>query len=147
MATRRLIKENKDIIKDPPSTCSAGPIGDDLFYWQGNIIGPPDTPYAGGIFNLDIKIPSNYPFEPPKVKFRTKVYHPNIDSDGNICLDILKDKWTPVLSIIQVILSISSLLTDPNPSDPLMPDIAYQYTNNIEQFKVTARKYTQQFAM
>ena len=87
-------------------------------------MGPEDSAYTGGVFFLNIHFPTDYPFKPPKVQFVTKIYHPNINSNGSICLDILKDQWSPALTISKVLLSISSLLTDANPDDPLVPDIA-----------------------
>jgi ubiquitin-conjugating enzyme E2 D len=143
--------------RDPPANCSAGPMGDDLFHWQATIMGPEDSPYAGGVFFLNIHFPADYPFKPPKVNFTTRIYHCNINANGGICLDILKDQWSPALTISkvrdrsplspvpeppsrpspahpcvgvwcrawwQVLLSICSLLTDPNPDDPLVPEIA-----------------------
>ncbi|KFH03975.1 ubiquitin-conjugating enzyme subfamily protein, partial [Toxoplasma gondii TgCatPRC2] len=115
MALKRINKELNDLSKDPPTNCSAGPVGDDMFHWQATIMGPEDSPYSGGVFFLNIHFPSDYPFKPPKVNFTTKIYHPNINSQGAICLDILKDQWSPALTISKVLLSISSLLTDPNP--------------------------------
>mmetsp|Transcript_118614 Transcript_118614/g.166772 ORF Transcript_118614/g.166772 Transcript_118614/m.166772 type:complete len:148 (+) Transcript_118614:132-575(+) len=147
MAQRRIQKELRDIKKNPPSSCSAGPSGDDLFKWSATIIGPDDSPYAGGVFFLDIIFPSDYPFKPPKCKFLTKVYHPNINSNGSICLDILKDNWSPALTIDRVLLSISSLLTDPNPDDPLVPDIAHLYKTNRAEFEANARAWTQKMAV
>merc|ERR1712060_927698 len=91
------------------------------------IMGPPDSAYQGGVFFLNINFPSDYPFKPPKVNFTTKIYHCNVNSNGAICLDILKDQWSPALTISKVLLSISSLLTDPNPNDPLVPEIAQVY--------------------
>lgn len=88
-----------NLSRDPPSSCSAGPVGDDLYHWQASIMGPPDSPYAGGVFFLSIHFPTDYPFKPPKVAFTTKIYHPNINGNGNICLDILKDQWSPALTI------------------------------------------------
>eukprot|EP01091_Cochliopodium_minus_P008979 TRINITY_DN2125_c0_g1_i1.p1 TRINITY_DN2125_c0_g1~~TRINITY_DN2125_c0_g1_i1.p1 ORF type:complete len:148 (-),score=30.31 TRINITY_DN2125_c0_g1_i1:72-515(-) len=147
MALRRIQKELKELKKDPPSNCSAGPMGDDLFHWTATIIGPDDSPYAGGVFFLDINFPADYPFKPPKVKFVTKVYHPNIASTGAICLDILKDNWSPALTISRVLLSISSLLTDPNPDDPLVPEIAKIYKTNREQFNANAKAWTLKMAI
>jgi ubiquitin-conjugating enzyme E2 D/E len=148
MSLNRIKKEYDNITKDPPSNCSAGPINDDDFYlWQGFIIGPDDTPYAGGCFNLKIIFPNDYPFKPPKVNFSTKIYHPNIQKvGGGICLDILNTKWSPALTISKVLLSICSLLNEPNPNDPLEPDIATQYTNNPEAFEKTAKYWTQKYA-
>jgi ubiquitin-conjugating enzyme E2 D/E len=146
MALRRLMKEHNNIVKDPPSSCSAGPKDDDYFHWTGSIMGPNDSPYAGGVFILDIVIPPDYPFNAPKIRFVTSVYHPNIDNQGRICLDILKDKWSPGLTIINTLLSITSLLTDPNVKAPLMPDIADQFIENIELYKQTAMLHTQRHA-
>lgn len=90
-------------------------------------MGPSDSPFQSGVFFLDIKFPPDYPFKPPQVKFLTRIYHPNINNEGGICLDILKRQWSPALTISKVLLSICSLLTDPNPDDPLVPAIARDY--------------------
>ena len=146
-ALRRINKELADLGKDPPSNCSAGPVGDDLFNWQATLMGPGDSPYQGGVFFLNITFPPDYPFKPPKVVFTSKIYHPNINASGGICLDILKDQWSPALTTSKVLLSICSLLTDPNPDDPLVPEIAQIYKNNRQQYETTAREWTSKFAM
>lgn len=146
MASVRIKKELELFTKDPPTNCSAGPLDDDMYHWQATIMGPSDSPYHGGVFYLDIKFPLDYPYKPPKIRFNTKIYHPNINSGGGICLDILKDQWSPALTISKVLLSICSLLTDPNPDDPLVPSIAQLYINNREEYKMQARAYTFQFA-
>eukprot|EP00192_Tetraselmis_astigmatica_P014975 CAMPEP_0117659928 /NCGR_PEP_ID=MMETSP0804-20121206/6691_1 /TAXON_ID=1074897 /ORGANISM="Tetraselmis astigmatica, Strain CCMP880" /LENGTH=152 /DNA_ID=CAMNT_0005466613 /DNA_START=300 /DNA_END=755 /DNA_ORIENTATION=+ len=102
MASKRIQKELQDLQKDPPTSCSAGPEGDDLFHWQATIMGPSDSPYSGGVFFVNIHFPPDYPFKPPKVSFKTKVYHPNVNSQGSICLDILKEQWSPALTISKV---------------------------------------------
>lgn len=145
-ALKRINKEFKDFEKDPPSNCSAGPVGEDLFHWQANIIGPDDSPYAGGVFVLNIHFPTDYPFKAPKVQFVTKIYHCNINDTGGICLDILKDQWSPALTISKVLLSICSLLTDANPDDPLVPEIARLYKTDRSKHDETARQYTLQHA-
>uniref|UniRef100_A0A0E0FV11 E2 ubiquitin-conjugating enzyme n=1 Tax=Oryza nivara TaxID=4536 RepID=A0A0E0FV11_ORYNI len=147
MASKRILKELKDLQKDPPTSCSAGPAGEDMFHWQATIMGPPDSPYAGGVFLVNIHFPPDYPFKPPKVSFKTKVFHPNINSNGSICLDILKEQWSPALTISKVLLSICSLLTDPNPDDPLVPEIAHMYKTDRPKYETTARSWTQKYAM
>ncbi|QSZ33425.1 hypothetical protein DSL72_004993 [Monilinia vaccinii-corymbosi] len=132
---------------DPPSSCSAGPIGDDLFHWQATIMGPSDSPYTGGVFFLAIHFPTDYPFKPPKVSFTTRIYHPNINSNGSICLDILRDQWSPALTISKVLLSICSMLTDPNPDDPLVPEIAHVYKTDRSRYEATAREWTRKYAI
>jgi len=146
-ASKRISRELIDIQNDPPLNCSAGPVDDsDIFTWEGVLFGPSDSPYAGGTFRVNIQFPMDYPFKPPRVTFATKIYHPNINSDGFICLDILKQNWSPALTISKVLLSILSMLTDPNPKDPLMPNIARQYTENHELYKITAEEWTQRYA-
>ncbi|KAK4362985.1 hypothetical protein RND71_018226 [Anisodus tanguticus] len=134
MASKRILKELKELQKDPPTSCSAGPVAEDMFHWQATIMGPPDSPYAGGVFLVTIHFPPDYPFKPPKA--RTKVFHPNINSNGSICLDILKEQWSPALTISKVLLSICSLLTDPNPDDPLVPEIAHMYKTDRNKYFV-----------
>ncbi|KAL0681986.1 hypothetical protein Bca4012_048833 [Brassica carinata] len=147
MASKRINKELRDLQRDPPVSCSAGPVGDDMFHWQATIMGPSDSPFAGGVFLVSIHFPPDYPFKPPKVSFRTKVYHPNINSNGSICLDILKEQWSPALTVSKVLLSICSLLTDPNPDDPLVPEIAHMYKTDRVKYETTARSWTQKYAM
>jgi ubiquitin-conjugating enzyme E2 D/E len=148
MALRRIRKELEEIQRDPPAGCSCGPIReDDVYNWEGVLMGPADSPYAGGIFKVGIQFPADYPYKAPKVFFLTKIYHPNINSAGGICLDILKDQWSPALMISKVLLSILSLLTDPNPDDPLVPDIARQYKTNRVAYDVMAREWTMMYAM
>uniref|UniRef100_A0A673CUE5 Ubiquitin-conjugating enzyme E2 D4-like n=1 Tax=Sphaeramia orbicularis TaxID=375764 RepID=A0A673CUE5_9TELE len=109
---------------------------------------PIDSPYNGGVFFLNINFPTDYPFKPPKVSFKTKVYHPNINSEGGgICLDILRSQWSPALTVSKVLLSICSLLCDPNPDDPLVPDIAYLYKSDRQKYNTMAKEWTQKYAM
>ena len=144
---KRLQKELDDIKKNDIPNLSAGPINGNLFEWDAVILGPISTPYEGGVFNLNISIPSNYPFKPPIVIFKTKIYHPNINSSGSICLDILKNQWSPALTISKILLSICSLLSDPNPNDPLVPDIANILKNNPEIYYQTAKEWTNIYAL
>ena len=147
MSAKRILKELLDLKKDPPSNCSAGPeIETDIFRWEGVIYGPADSPYSGGFFKLKIQFPVDYPFKPPHVQFTTKIYHPNVNAAGLICLDILKGQWSPALTISKVLLSIGSLMTDPNPDDPLVPEIATLYKTNRAQYEQEARNWTLRYA-
>ncbi|XP_075443058.1 ubiquitin-conjugating enzyme E2 E1 isoform X2 [Ascaphus truei] len=142
----RIQKELADITLDPPPNCSAGPKGDNIYEWRSTILGPPGSVYEGGVFFLDITFTPEYPFKPPKVTFRTRIYHCNINSQGVICLDILKDNWSPALTISKVLLSICSLLTDCNPADPLVGSIATQYMTNRAEHDRMARQWTKRYA-
>jgi ubiquitin-conjugating enzyme E2 D/E len=146
MSSRRIQKEYQDIQKDAPENCSAGPRGDNMYIWDAVIMGPTGTPYVGGIFKMEIHFPSDYPFKPPKCIFTTKIYHPNISPNGAICLDILKDQWSPALTVSKTLLSICSLLNEPNPKDPLVPEIADLYMSDRQTYDENARLYTQKFA-
>jgi ubiquitin-conjugating enzyme E2 D/E len=147
MALRRLQRELTEIQNDPPANCTAGPTSEaDFFTWEAMIFGPSDSPFSGGVFKLSIRFPTDYPFKPPIITFRTKIYHPNINAAGGICLDILKGQWSPALSISKVLLSILSLLTDANPADPLVPEIAHIYKTNRAAYDEEARAWTQKYA-
>jgi ubiquitin-conjugating enzyme E2 D/E len=146
-SSKRIGRELAEIRNDPPLNCSAGPVDDaDIYNWDGVMFGPADSPYAGGVFKVNIQFPIDYPFKPPRIIFTTKIYHPNINTQGFICLDILKQNWSPALTISKVLLSILSMLTDPNPKDPLMPDIAHQYMTDKAGYEITARDWTQTYA-
>ena len=143
---KRLIKELKKLKKDPVMNCSAGPMDSDIFKWQATIIGPKDTPYFNGVFYLELLFTTKYPIEPPQVRFKTKIFHPNIDSSGGICVDILKDAWNPLLNVKTILLSICSLLNDPNTDDPLVPYIANLYKDNKKKFIEEAKSWTTIYA-
>ncbi|KAL3122945.1 hypothetical protein niasHT_003584 [Heterodera trifolii] len=150
MALRRIKQELTELKKEPITGCTAAPMDDgkDMFHWKATIKGPPESPYEGGTFNMDIVFRRDYPFTPPIVKFETPVYHPNVNKQGGICLDVLKaTHWAPSLTISKVLLSISSLLCDPNPDSALEMDIAIIYRNDREQYNRNAREWTQKHAM
>ena len=110
---------------------SAAPINNNKLYeWSAILSGPSGTAYSGGTYFLKIIFPSNYPIKPPRITFETPIYHPNISNRGHICLDLLQDKWSPSLSLDKILLSISSLLDDPNPNDPLNIEAANMYNSD-----------------
>jgi ubiquitin-conjugating enzyme E2 D/E len=139
--TKRIQKELMIIQNDAIPGISASPIDEtNIFEWDAIICGPEDTPYYGGVFKLKLVFPMEYPFRPPNIIFKTPIYHPNISPSGNICLDILKKEWSPALNISKVLLSISSLLGDPNPNDPLFSEAANLYKSDIEKYKLKVKE-------
>ncbi|XP_010627528.1 ubiquitin-conjugating enzyme E2 N [Fukomys damarensis] len=140
LETQRLLAEPVPGIKAEPDESNAR-------YFHVVIAGPQDSPFEGGTFKLELFLPEEYPMAAPKVRFMTKIYHPNVDKLGRICLDILKDKWSPALQIRTVLLSIQALLSAPNPDDPLANDVAEQWKTNEAQAIETARAWTRLYAM
>lgn len=150
IAAARIQREFKEVVKsEEVAKCSIKVelVNDSYSELRGEIAGPPDTPYQGGNFHLEIKIPETYPFNPPKVKFLTKIWHPNISSvTGAICLDILKDQWAAAMTLRTVLLSLQALLAAAEPDDPQDAVVAKQYKENNEIFKKTARHWTYAYA-
>ncbi|KAI9315639.1 ubiquitin-conjugating enzyme E2 N [Dichotomocladium elegans] len=144
--SKRIIKETERLIADPVQGIDARPHEDNLRYFDVRIAGPTQSPFEGGVFRLELFLPEDYPMAPPKVRFLTKIYHPNIDKLGRICLDILKDKWSPALQIRTVLLSIQALLSAPNPDDPLANDVAQHWKENDEDAIAKAREWTMLYA-
>lgn len=122
-------------------TVSAFPDGDNLFHWVATIVGGKGTAYEGLKFKLSLTFPSRYPYTPPIVKFVTHCYHPNVDNHGNICLDILKEKWSALYDVRTILLSIQSLLAEPNNESPLNVDAAELWENQAEYKIVLMQKY------
>ncbi|KAI8378770.1 ubiquitin-conjugating enzyme/RWD-like protein, partial [Choanephora cucurbitarum] len=137
-----------DLEKDPPPGVSCYPKDDNITELEAFIKGPPDSPYEKGLFRLDIRIPQNYPFDPPQIRFVTLIYHPNIDDTGRICADILKkgQGWNPALNLSTTLLLLSQLLAQPNPDDPLDAEIAKEYQLSYPTFKQKAIEYTEKYA-
>merc|ERR1711988_17813 len=135
------------LLSEPAPGINATPYQDNLRYFSVVIQGPSQSAYENGIFKLELFLPEDYPMAPPKVRFLTKIYHPNIDRLGRICLDILKDKWSPALQIRTVLLSIQALLSAPNPDDPLANDVAELWKTNEAEALKNARDCTRKYAM
>eukprot|EP01053_Blabericola_migrator_P010376 Blabericola_migrator_1__10375@NODE_5857_length_654_cov_154_833049_g3865_i0_p1_GENE_NODE_5857_length_654_cov_154_833049_g3865_i0NODE_5857_length_654_cov_154_833049_g3865_i0_p1_ORF_typecomplete_len150_score21_17UQ_con/PF00179_26/2_8e47ProkE2_B/PF14461_6/1_4e09RWD/PF05773_22/0_0054_NODE_5857_length_654_cov_154_833049_g3865_i048497 len=141
---KRLMKEFEDIRKEERNSkaeplVTAELVDGNLRHWLGKIRGPSGTPYEGGTFYLDVEIPEDYPFCAPKIRFHTRVWHPNISSQtGAICLDILKTEWSPALTVRTALLSVESLLSDPYPDDPQDAKVAEMYKRDIAQFNRVA---------
>lgn len=126
-----------------------GTVGEEKDYmkWEGVLYGQPDTPYEGGKFKFSIVFPDNYPIKPPLSKFLTKIYHPNIKVDGSICLDILKQQWSPALGVSGMLMSIIALLDKPNPGDPLNAEAGRLMQADPAKFEMMARSWTAEYAM
>ncbi|KAF9465718.1 ubiquitin-conjugating enzyme/RWD-like protein [Collybia nuda] len=136
-----------DCKNDKTSNIRIDLIDESPFHLKGSFPGPEGTPYQGGHFEVDIVIPESYPFQPVKMKFITKVYHPNVSSaSGAICLDILKDAWSPVLTLKSTLISLQSLLCSPEPNDPQDAEVAKHYTTSKNSFDDTAVYWTQIYA-
>lgn len=145
---RRIINEYKEIIKESSDVFKIINIDENnLNEWNIILFGPKDTVYENGKFHININFPNDYPYNPPLVLFKTRIYHPNINENGNICIDILKEEWSPILTINKIIYSLSSLLSEPNPDDPLVEVIANEILNNKTQFEYKAREYTKVYAL
>uniref|UniRef100_A0A4W2IP70 UBC core domain-containing protein n=1 Tax=Bos indicus x Bos taurus TaxID=30522 RepID=A0A4W2IP70_BOBOX len=125
-------KELSDLQRDPPAHCSAEPVGEDLFHRQSTIMGPPGSAYQGGVFFLTVHFTTDYPFKPPKAAFTAKTYHPNINSNGSICLYVLRTQRSPALTVSKVLLSI-------------LPDIAQIYKSDKEKYNRHFYKYVFRF--
>ncbi|XP_074141121.1 ubiquitin-conjugating enzyme E2 N-like [Sminthopsis crassicaudata] len=145
--SHRIVKEIQGLLAESVPGIKAEPDEINARHFHVVIAGPQDSPFEGGTFKLELFLPEEYPMTAPKVRFMTKIYHPNVDKLGRICLDILKDKWSPALQILTVLLSIQALLSAPNPDDPLANDVAQQWKTNEAQAIETAREWTRLYAM
>ena len=139
--SRRIQKETERLHMEPVAGISASPDPNNPRYFHIQIAGPITTPYEGGLFELELFLTDDYPMSPPKVRFLTKIYHPNVDKLGRICLDILKKNWSPALMIRTVLLSIQGLMSSPNPDDPLDAQVAQHWVQNEEDAIRVAREW------
>lgn len=109
------MRDFKKVAADAPEGISAAPVADNLFQWTAIILGPTGTPWEGGAWKLDMNFSSEYPDKPPAVRFRSEVFHPNVFTDGQICLDLLRDAgWSPSYDVCAILVAIQSLLADPD---------------------------------
>ncbi|CAN4089786.1 unnamed protein product [Withania somnifera] len=138
---KRIQKEMMELSIEPPPDCAAGPKGDNLYHWVSTLFGPP----GWNIF-LDITFPSDYPFKPPKVVFKTRIYHCNVDPSGNVYLDILKENWSPALTISKVLLALRSMFTNPETYKAVVPGIAHLYLEDKAKHDEIATQWTLRFA-
>jgi ubiquitin-conjugating enzyme E2 L3 len=142
-ASKRLQKELADIRKAGIKSFKDIQVDEsNLLAWQGVLV-PENAPYNKGAFRIDITFPAEYPFKPPKVSFRTKIYHPNIDEKGQVCLPIVSaENWKPATKTDQVIQALINLVNDPEPEHPLRADLAEEYTKDKKKFFKNAEDFT-----
>ncbi|CAH1117305.1 unnamed protein product [Phaedon cochleariae] len=150
MQRQRLSRELAKITNSPPQGICVFQKDDKLQHLEANITGPEETPYKGGVFTLEIMVPEKYPFSPPSIRFITKIYHPNIDDNGRICLDLIKmppsGSWKPTIGLEGLLIAVRMLMEYPNPDDPLMADIAEEYKNYKDNYIKKAKMYTEKYA-
>eukprot|EP00158_Paraphelidium_tribonemae_P000926 Partr_v1_DN23699_c0_g1_i1_m18823 putative ubiquitin-conjugating enzyme len=144
--SKRLQNELMTLMMASTPGISAFPESDNLQSWVGTITGPVETVYDGLTYKLSLDFPDNYPYSAPTVKFTTPCYHPNVDQSGNICLDILKENWSAVYNVSTILLSIQSLLGEPNNESPLNGQAAQLWDDQVEYKKVMLQKYKEAIA-
>lgn len=139
--TQRLQKELMSLMMSRDLGVSAFPEGESIFTWIGTIEGGKGTMYEGLSYKLSLRFPLDYPFKPPQVKFETMCFHPNVDQYGNICLDILQDKWSSAYDCRTILLSIQSLLGEANIESPLNSSAAALWSNQEDYRKMVCKLY------
>ncbi|GFR71333.1 ubiquitin-conjugating enzyme [Elysia marginata] len=149
-ATRRLQKELGDLLSEgsPLKKSFRDIVVDEsnILLWHGLIV-PDNPPYNKGAFKIEISFPAEYPFKPPKVLFKTKIYHPNIDEKGQVCLPIINaENWKPATKTDQVVASLLSLINDPEPEHPLRGDLAEEFTKEKKKFLKNAEEFTRKYS-
>jgi len=148
MATKRLLKERASLEKTPIEYCTFQLPSEDLLSWRAYLAGPPNTPYAGGTFVLSVTFPPQYPFQPPEIKFLTKIFHPNVKtSTGEICNTLLKDSWGPTLNIRHCMQVLRNIMENPDPDNFLEEEVATMMREKPKEYERMAVKLTREFAM
>ncbi|KAI8586692.1 putative UBC5-E2 ubiquitin-conjugating enzyme [Geranomyces variabilis] len=145
---RRIHKEIAELAKTPVPNATVGPVDDsNPLNWAGTLEAPDSSAYKGGVFKVTIVFPTDYPFKPPVVKVPTKIYHPNIDDDGSICMGLLKTEvWKPSTKISDVLIALVDLLQNPVPEDALQTSIAQVYNADQAAFQKTAKEWVKKYA-
>jgi ubiquitin-conjugating enzyme E2 A len=123
---------------------SAAPVEGDMLTWKCNIFGPPDTIWEGGKFHVILKFTTNYPIDPPTARFTTQMFHPNVSSSGNVCIDILQSRWNPTYTVRCVLIALQLLLDDPNPGSPANSIAGGLFTQNREEYIRRVRAIVEQ---
>ncbi|KAK5038368.1 ubiquitin conjugating enzyme Ubc7/UbcP3 [Exophiala sideris] len=154
VASKRLFQEYKSLLTNPPDGITAGPVNeDDLFIWEALIQGPEGTPFEGGIFPAELKFPKDYPLNPPKMKFFGEIWHPNVYTNGEVCISILhppgddpnhyesaSERWSPIQSVEKILISVMSMLAEPNDESPANVEAAKQWRDRRPEFEKRVRE-------
>ncbi|KAM0683541.1 Ubiquitin-conjugating enzyme E2 2 [Mitosporidium daphniae] len=141
---RRLMRDFRCIQQDPPPGVAGSPLSDNIMLWQAVIFGPEDTPFEDGTFRLVLRFDESYPNKPPSVQFISKMFHPNVYPDGQLCLDILQNRWSPSYDVSSILTSIQSLLHDPNPNSPANAHAAQLYMENRQEYVKRVKETVEQ---
>ncbi|ETI24526.1 hypothetical protein G647_03895 [Cladophialophora carrionii CBS 160.54] len=154
VASKRLFQEYKSLLTNPPDGITAGPVNeDDLFVWEALIQGPEGTPFEGGIFPAELKFPKDYPLNPPKMKFLGEIWHPNVYTNGEVCISILhppgddpnhyesaSERWSPIQSVEKILISVMSMLAEPNDESPANVEAAKMWRERRPEFEKKVRQ-------
>ncbi|GLH14803.1 Ubiquitin-conjugating enzyme E2-17 kDa [Gryllus bimaculatus] len=135
LAKKRLIIDFERIKQDFNSGVCAAPKTSNFLLWKGVIFGPPDTPYEDGTFKIRLRFTKEYPMKPPKVRFVSKMFHPNIKDNGDIFVDILDNKWSPMYDVASLLLAIQSMLNEPNLSFTVNGEAAKLFVHNRKEYE------------
>lgn len=155
MALRRLMAEHKQLLHNSPEGIIAGPVNDDNYFeWEAAITGPEGTVFEDGVFIARLVFPQDYPLNPPTMKFVSSIFHPNIYADGRVCISILhppgddplgyeksSERWSPVQSVEKILLSVMSMVAEPNINSPANVDAAKMWRDDRDKFKKIAHKH------
>jgi len=153
-ALKRLMIEYKDLTVRPVEGIVAGPISEDNYFeWEAVILGPPGTIFENGCFKTRLTFPSDYPLRPPKMVFTTPIFHPNIYPNGEVCISILHppgedphqyesslDRWSPVQSVEKILISVVSMLAEPNCESPANVDASVMYRDHRAEYEAKVTK-------
>jgi len=137
---RRLMRDFKRMQNDPPAGVSASPVADNVMTWNAVIIGPGDTPFEDGTFRLLMQFDEQYPNKPPQVKFTSRMFHPNVYASGELCLDILQNRWSPTYDVGAILTSVQSLLNDPNTSSPANVEASNLFKEHKREYHKRVRE-------
>ncbi|KAI1812669.1 ubiquitin-conjugating enzyme/RWD-like protein [Poronia punctata] len=152
-AHRRLLNEYKALSTNPPDGITAGPVNEtDMFVWEALIQGPEGTPFEGGIFPAELKFPKDYPLAPPTMTFLGEIFHPNVYANGVVCISILhppgedpnqyehaSERWSPIQSVEKILISVMSMLAEPNDESPANVEAAKMWREDRAQYEQRVR--------